>query len=136
MMKGSSANRMTKIKVFEGGKCIKTITNASINYGQDFDQLRKMIEIAIRLSPQDPIYNVEKVFVASEGKDNELDQDGLEQFQNVLFRPESQLVAQKVALTVSVLHWSSINFSFVYSNDFTFIDSCGWKEGKDPWQGF
>lgn len=100
MLKGSSANRMTKIKVYEGGKCVKTITNASINYGQDFDQLRKMIEIAIRLSPQDPIYNVEKVFVATEGKDTELDQTELEQFQNVLFRPENQIVGQKVSLSV------------------------------------
>jgi hypothetical protein len=83
---------MTKIKVYETGKCVKTITNASINYGQDYEQLRKMGENAIRLSPQDPIYNVEKIFVANEGKDIELDQSQLEQFQNILFRPENQLM--------------------------------------------
>lgn len=107
MLNGSSANRMTKIKVYEIGKCMKTITNASINYGQDYEQLRKMVEIAIRLSPQDPNYNVEKIFIVSEGKDIELDQSELEQFQNILFRPENLLTGPKIALSVRLccLHY-------------------------------
>lgn len=128
MLKGSSANRLTKIKVYEAGKCVKTITNASINYGQDFEQLRKMVEIAIRLSPQDPIYNVEKIFVANDGKDLELDQGELEQFQNVLFRPENQLPGQKVALTVRLssflLHSRFLMSIFLFP-----IDSC-WREER------
>lgn len=103
MLKGSSANRLTKIKVHEGGKVIKTITNASLNYGQDYEQLRKMVEIAIRLSPQDPIYNVERIFIVNpnDNKEIEFDQSELEQFQVSLFKPENQVVGHKISLSVS-----------------------------------
>jgi hypothetical protein len=102
MFKGISANRMSKIKVCESGKVIKTVSSASINYGQDFDQLRKMIEIAIRLSPQDPIYNIEKIFVVtSEGEEVEVDQQELELIQASLCKQDAcTSMTSKISLVV------------------------------------
>ena len=85
MHKATSANRLTRMKVYEDGKIVKTISNASINYGQDLDQLKKMIEIAIRLSPQDPVYTVERIILnGGEGQDYELNPSELEMFQTSL----------------------------------------------------
>jgi hypothetical protein len=102
MLKSTSANRSTRMKVIEDGVVVKTITNASINYGVEFDQLKKMIEIAIRLSPQDPIYHVEKLFIsAGEGQEYEVDRKELELIQNSLFRHDSPVPATtKILLTV------------------------------------
>lgn len=105
MMKTTSANRTTKMKVIENGTVVKTVANASINYGQDLLQLKKMIELAIRLSPQDPIYTVEKVCVEiGDGKYSEIDQNELVQIQNSLFKvdPSSATsLGTKVSLKVS-----------------------------------
>lgn len=91
---------MTQIKVVEGGKVVKTIANTAINYGQDLDQLKKMIEIAIRLSPQDPVYVADKLMInLGKGKDMEMDHDELEQFQTSLFKQEVAPGA-KVLMTV------------------------------------
>lgn len=102
ILKGASANRTTKIKVFEDGKKIKTIPNASINFGQNYDGLKKMLELALRLSPTDPYYKVEKVFYspANGSGDIEFDQSELEQFQAALFKPEN-FNANKTTLCVS-----------------------------------
>jgi predicted HTH transcriptional regulator len=106
MLKGTTANRMTKIKVCESGKTVKTISNVSINFGQDFEQLKKMIEISIRLSPQDPLYIVDKVFILNQSnqKEIEFNQMELEQLQSALFRPENQSLTTKI--TLSVLEFS------------------------------
>lgn len=102
MNKGSS-NRTTQIKVVEGGKVVKTVSNVNINYGQDLEQLKKMVEISIRLSPQDPVYTAEKLLIhLGKGKDAEIDQDELEQFQSALFKQEVAPGA-KVLMTVSNL---------------------------------
>eukprot|EP00981_Chlorochromonas_danica_P012395 scaffold4877_cov171-Ochromonas_danica.AAC.10 len=106
MMKTTSANRTTKMKVIENGTVVKTVANASINYGQDLQQLKKMIELAIRLSPQDPIYTVDKVCVEiGDGKYSEIDQNELVQIQNSLFKvdPSSATsLGTKVSLKVYV----------------------------------
>ncbi len=102
MMKVSS-NRQTKIKVIENGKVVKTVNNAAINYGQDIDQLKKMIEIAIRLSPQDPIYVADKLCVSlGEGREIDIDQGELEMIQNALFKQEA-IVGGKISMTVRFL---------------------------------
>lgn len=104
MMKTASANRMTKMKVIENGTVVKTVANASINYGQDLLQLKKMIEIAIRLSPQDPVYTVDKVCIEiGEGKYGEINQEELVQIQSTLFKAESAAasIGSKVSLKVS-----------------------------------
>lgn len=102
MLKGVSANRMSKIKVHEAGKVVKTIPNASINYGQDMDQLKKMIEIAIRLSPQDPVYMIDKIFiVTAEGDEIEVDQHELELIQSSLFKQDvSTSMTSKISLSI------------------------------------
>lgn len=102
MLKTTSANRATRMKVVEDGKVVKTISNASINYGQDLVQLKKMIEIAIRLSPDDPIYTVEKLIIsAGDGAEYEIDQKELELIQSTLFRPDTAVpVGAKIQLTV------------------------------------
>ncbi len=103
MHKAASANRSTRLKVVEDGKVVKTIPNASINFGQDLEQLKKMLEIAIRLSPQDPVYTVEKIILnGGEGQDFEMDQNELELFQNSLFRTDTHTaMSNKISLTVS-----------------------------------
>lgn len=95
---------MTKMKVIEGGQVVKTVANASINYGQDLSQLKKMIEIAIRLSPQDPVYLVEKVTIEiGDGKYSEIDQNELLAVQNSLFKSDpssASAIGTKVSLKV------------------------------------
>lgn len=103
MLKSASANRMTKLKVIEGGKNVKNISNVTINYGQEYEQLKKMLELAIRLSPQDPIYQVEKVYIVNpnDGTEIEINQKELEELQQSLFKPDSMAMANKLSLTVS-----------------------------------
>jgi hypothetical protein len=100
MMKVSS-NRLTQIRVVEDGKVVKTVSNASINFGQDLENLKKMIEIAIRLSPQDPIYLADKLVInLNKNQDVVMDQNELEQLQNALFKQEV-VPGTKVSMTVS-----------------------------------
>ena len=67
------SNRITRIKVIELGKPNKCIPNATINYNLDFHSLKRMVKLAIRLSPQDPLYEVEKILVIGNvnGKNSE-----------------------------------------------------------------
>jgi hypothetical protein len=120
MMKTSSANRMTKMKVIESGKVVKTVANASINYGQDLEQLKKMIEIAIRLSPQDPVYTVDKVCIEiGDGKYSEIDQNELVQIQNCLFKVDptsANSLGSKVSLKVKI-YIINVNIHVVSSNN-------------------
>jgi hypothetical protein len=99
-MKAASLNRMTKIRVFEKKQCVKTIPNASINYGQDIENMKKMLVLAIRLCPEDPCYTIDKVFIEiGEGKYSEMDQDKLMKVQNMRFSSAAGL-ATKVSLKV------------------------------------
>lgn len=103
MLKSSSTNRQTRLKVFEDGNLVKTIPTASINYGVDFEQLKKMIEIAIRLCPQDPVYHVEKLFItAGADQEFEIDPKELELIKNSLFKHDAPTpVGAKITLLVS-----------------------------------
>ena len=42
------ANRKTNIRIIEKGVHITTVQNVYINYSQDYESLKKMIEISIR----------------------------------------------------------------------------------------
>jgi hypothetical protein len=48
---------------------VKTIRNVLVNYGQNYSQLKKLIEISARLSPDDPTYVVEKIRLKTGKKD-------------------------------------------------------------------
>jgi hypothetical protein len=62
-----------------------------------------MVEIAIRLSPQDPIYQADKLSVSlGEGRDIDVDHNELEMLQNALFKQDI-ILGGKVTMTVSVL---------------------------------
>lgn len=65
-------NRMTKIKVIENGVTVKTVPNATINFGLDHATFKKMISLAIRLSPQDPLYEVNEIILHAKSEDNNL----------------------------------------------------------------
>jgi hypothetical protein len=64
----SCASRRTKIRVVEKGfeneeeKKLKVVTNITINYLQEFEKVKKMIERALRQSPVDPVYKVETIY--------------------------------------------------------------------------
>lgn len=45
----SIANKKTNIRIIEKGVHVTTIQNVYINYSQDYDSLKRMIEISIRL---------------------------------------------------------------------------------------
>jgi len=64
-----TTNRQTRIRVHEsGGGLIKTIPNATINFSLDCLTFKKMVSLAIRLSPQDPLYEINEIYL-SLGKD-------------------------------------------------------------------
>lgn len=69
MFRNTSANRSTRIKLIEGGKVTKVI-NSNVNYSLDYDQFKKILEVSIRLSPQDPIYIIDKIFIHNENNEN------------------------------------------------------------------
>jgi hypothetical protein len=62
------ASRRTKIKVVEKNveneeeTSLKVVTNITINYLQEFEKVKKMIERVLRQSPNDPIYKVETIY--------------------------------------------------------------------------
>jgi hypothetical protein len=65
-------NRTTKIKVIENGAAVKTVPNATINFGLDHATFKKMISLAIRLSPQDPLYEVNDITLHGKTDDKDL----------------------------------------------------------------
>lgn len=70
-------NRSTRIRVYETGGSgpIKVIPNATINFSLDCLTFKKMVSLAIRLSPQDPLYEINEIFLALgkvEGKEKEV----------------------------------------------------------------
>lgn len=69
MFRNSSANRSTKIKLIEGGKVAKVI-NSNVNYSLEYDQFKKILEVSIRLSPQDPVYIIDKIILHNENNEN------------------------------------------------------------------
>lgn len=44
----SIANRKTNIRILEKGVHVNTVQNVFINYSQDYESLKRMIEISIR----------------------------------------------------------------------------------------
>ena len=42
------ANRKTNIRIVDKGVHVTTVQNVYINYSQDYDSLKRMIEISIR----------------------------------------------------------------------------------------
>ena len=104
-----SGNRATRIRITENGKLVKTIPNATINYSLHYDLFKKMIGLAIRLSPQDPLYEVEQIMFNvkdKEGEDFSLDSEGaIEKIKKIASRYTSVLnspsSADTLTLTVS-----------------------------------
>ena len=99
-------NRITRIKVVENGKTVKVIPNATINYNLDFNSMKKMVKLAIRLSPQDPLYEVDNMIVF--GKENEeipIIEDDMELPKSIIrasSTPQAILNGEPISMTVSV----------------------------------
>lgn len=73
-----SCNKPTRIRLVENGRVVKTIPNAILNYNLDYNSLKKFVGIVVRLSPQDPIYDIDTILIQKDGDDVELDDNELE----------------------------------------------------------
>ena len=108
-------NRITRIKVIENGKQVKSIPNATINYNLDFNSLKKMIRLAIRLSPQDPLYDVDQIIVNT--KSNEevaMSEAEIDVAKSIISQASSAAAiinGEAITLTVKTLRLMYISFN-------------------------
>lgn len=142
-MKSSSANRSTLIKIVEEGSTIKAL-NASINYNQGYDALKKMIELSLRLSPQDPVYNVEQIIVTGrDGSDLSLEEFHKDLRENLTAgaTPSKGSAPNKIVLSVSfcvssftiiILSYQMPSIIMRYLFTFHYLRRCTLKNHSTP----
>ena len=156
----AAGNRSTRIRLVEylelgddhaqgGEQVFKTLPNVKLNYGQKFCDLKKMIEISLRLRPDDPTYSIEQIRIKTKGEFNELnfihfllstvkvisiycfffqdgdevlDQESLENGQ-VQKIPTGNKVSLKVSSTIRKSNSSNVN-SLVFHNVSSMFDGC------------
>lgn len=117
-----SSNRLTKIKIVSlNGSFIKTIPNASLNYNLGYDAFVKMLGLSMRLSPQDPIYDIQEVMLHTNQQDSlssvVLDKESSKVLNFVLKQTSSSsLVLLTVKVGNSLINQTSIRRMNVYSN--------------------
>lgn len=92
----------------ENGKQVKCVPNTTINYNLDYQSLKKMIRLAIRLSPQDPLYVVEQIiFNCKNNGDIPIEESDIETAKTVIahaLSTSSILSGEAIVLTVHVTH--------------------------------
>lgn len=104
-----SVNRQTRIRLVENGKVIKTISNAIVNFSLDYQSLQKMISLAIRLSPQDPLYEINEVVLNTKDENIVLNETEAEKVKtivkaNVLKMLKLPSSENAMTLTVSIFN--------------------------------
>lgn len=95
------ANRSTRIKVVESGKPPKVIPNATINFNLDYNSLKHMVKLAIRLSPEDPSYDVESITVHGKSSDYVLTPDAMDVAKTAI---KALPVASSYMIAITVCH--------------------------------
>lgn len=100
-----SPNFFLTIKVFEDEKLIKTVHNCSVNFGVDYESLKKQLRFAIRLAPTDPQYRVERIFLCSPNCSDiiELDPTEIEELHASLLKPHDNKLMINVSCLISIV---------------------------------
>jgi hypothetical protein len=101
---GSFANRSTRLTAIKSLNAVdsiyKILPNAKINYFQDLDQLRKHLGITIRLNKEEPIHNVERMYIRHNDEDIEITSSVLDDLRTGRMTISFGKSSDKVMLTV------------------------------------
>ena len=97
----SSANRKTLIRFLDPVTNTEKTIISEINYKSDFKALLKNLECSMRLSPSDPVYMVDKVFLKSNGAFTDIAGNISEDMQKIIFA--SDQVSLQVPLFILIL---------------------------------